>query len=213
MRYHWLCQRRLFVGSGIVEASCKTVVGQRLKQSGMHLTVNGAHAIIVLRCKEASSSWETVCNTPHTQTHRLTSTSPKMILPTYKTAGPPRRCCAATEPGPAAPEPAAATTASWRTRHKSEPHRLRLQADLASQLARPQDPPRSRRAVMAPTRDPPICILLIVGSSHGGAGPNGKSARAAHFSRKLHDDAARHSQQEDRAIAINKPSAAVPRPS
>jgi len=68
MRYHWFRQCGLFVGSGVVEASCKTVVGQRLKQSGMHWTVNGADAIIALRCRQASSTWEAICNTPHTQT-------------------------------------------------------------------------------------------------------------------------------------------------
>jgi len=68
MRYHWFRQCGLFVGSGVVEASCKTVIGQRLKQSGMHWTINGADAIIALRCREASSQWEAICNTPHTQT-------------------------------------------------------------------------------------------------------------------------------------------------
>ena len=68
MRYHWFRQCGLFTGSGVVEASCKTIVGQRLKQSGMHWTVNGADAIIALRCREASSTWEAICNTPHTQT-------------------------------------------------------------------------------------------------------------------------------------------------
>jgi hypothetical protein len=68
MRYHWFRSRGLFVGSGVVEASCKTIVAQRLKQAGMHWTVNGADAIIALRCGEASSTWETVCNTQHTQT-------------------------------------------------------------------------------------------------------------------------------------------------
>jgi hypothetical protein len=68
MRYHWFRQCGLFVGSGVVEASCKTIVGQRLKQSGMHWTVNGADAIIALRCHDASRTWETVCNTQHTQT-------------------------------------------------------------------------------------------------------------------------------------------------
>ena len=46
MRYHWFRQCGLFVGSGVVEASCKTIVSQRLKQSGMHWTVNGADSII-----------------------------------------------------------------------------------------------------------------------------------------------------------------------
>ena len=35
MRYHWFRSRGLFVGSGVVEASCKTIVGQRL-QAGRH---------------------------------------------------------------------------------------------------------------------------------------------------------------------------------
>ena len=68
MRYHWFRQCGLFVGSGVVEASCKTIIGQRLKQSGMHWTVSGADAIAALRCREASSTWEAVCNMPRTQT-------------------------------------------------------------------------------------------------------------------------------------------------
>jgi hypothetical protein len=39
MRYHWFRQCGLFVGSGVVEAGCKAVIGQRLKQSGMHWTI------------------------------------------------------------------------------------------------------------------------------------------------------------------------------
>ena len=34
----------------------------------MHWTAAGADAIIALRCREASSHWEAVCNTPDTQT-------------------------------------------------------------------------------------------------------------------------------------------------
>jgi hypothetical protein len=68
MRYHWFRQCGLFVGSGVVEAGCKSVIGQRLKQSGMHWTAAGADAIIALRCREASSTWEAICNMPPTQT-------------------------------------------------------------------------------------------------------------------------------------------------
>ena len=39
-----------FIGSGIVEAGCKHVVGQRLKQSGMFWTEAGAAAVLNLRC-------------------------------------------------------------------------------------------------------------------------------------------------------------------
>jgi hypothetical protein len=68
MRYHWFRSRGLFVGSGVVEAGCKSVIGQRLKQSGIHWTVNGADPIITLRCAEASSQWEAICNHRHNQT-------------------------------------------------------------------------------------------------------------------------------------------------
>jgi hypothetical protein len=58
----------MHLGSGVVEASCKTVISQRLEQSGMHWTVAGADSIIALRCKEASSTWEAIRSNPDTQT-------------------------------------------------------------------------------------------------------------------------------------------------
>jgi hypothetical protein len=36
MRYRWFRSRGLFTGSGVVEAGCKSIVGQLLKQAGMH---------------------------------------------------------------------------------------------------------------------------------------------------------------------------------
>jgi hypothetical protein len=68
MRYRWFRSRGLFTGSGVVEAGCKAVIGQRLKQSGMHWTVAGADSIITLRCAEASSQWEAICSNRHNQT-------------------------------------------------------------------------------------------------------------------------------------------------
>jgi len=47
--YHWFRQCGLLVGSGVVEASCKTIIGQRLKRSGMHETIAGADGIATLR--------------------------------------------------------------------------------------------------------------------------------------------------------------------
>jgi hypothetical protein len=58
MRYATFRQKGLFVGSGVLEAGCRTVVGQRLKQSGMHWTVKGANSIIALRCNILSNRWE-----------------------------------------------------------------------------------------------------------------------------------------------------------
>jgi hypothetical protein len=50
MRYPKFRKQNLFVGSGVVEAGCKTVIGSRLKRSGMFWTVRGANAVIALRC-------------------------------------------------------------------------------------------------------------------------------------------------------------------
>jgi hypothetical protein len=58
MRYARFREQGLFVGSGVVEAACRTIIGQRLKQSGMHWTVDGANAIIALRCCQLSGRWE-----------------------------------------------------------------------------------------------------------------------------------------------------------
>ena len=68
MRYHWFRQCGLFVGSGVVEASCKSVIGQRLKQSGMHWTAAGADAITTLRCQQASRSEDRICYASRNQT-------------------------------------------------------------------------------------------------------------------------------------------------
>jgi len=40
-----------FIGSGVIEAGCKTVVGRRLKQSGMFWSETGAENILSLRCQ------------------------------------------------------------------------------------------------------------------------------------------------------------------
>jgi hypothetical protein len=58
MRYPKFRRQHLFVGSGVIEAGCKTVVGSRLKQSGMFWTVRGANAIIALRCCHLNGRFE-----------------------------------------------------------------------------------------------------------------------------------------------------------
>jgi hypothetical protein len=47
----------IFVGSGVIEAGCKNVIGKRLKQSGMHWSVRGANSIAALRCKILSKEF------------------------------------------------------------------------------------------------------------------------------------------------------------
>jgi hypothetical protein len=57
MRYAQFRAQKLFVGSGVVEAGCKTVIGRRLKMSGMFWTVRGANSIIALRCNRISGKF------------------------------------------------------------------------------------------------------------------------------------------------------------
>ena len=58
MRYAEFRRQGLFVGSAVIEAGCKPIVGQRLKRSGMRWSLRGANAIIALRCVQLSGRWE-----------------------------------------------------------------------------------------------------------------------------------------------------------
>ena len=58
MRYPKFRRQHLFVGSGVIEAGCKTVIGSRLEQSGMFWTVRGANAILALRCSHLNDRFE-----------------------------------------------------------------------------------------------------------------------------------------------------------
>ncbi len=58
MRYADFRLQRLFVGSGVVQAGCRTVIGQRLKHSGMFWSLRGANAIIASRCCQFSRRFE-----------------------------------------------------------------------------------------------------------------------------------------------------------
>ena len=58
MRYPQFRKQHLFVGSGVIEAGCKSVIGARLKQSGMFWTVDGANSILALRCCHLNGRFE-----------------------------------------------------------------------------------------------------------------------------------------------------------
>jgi hypothetical protein len=66
MRYPEFRKQGFFVGSGVVEAACKTIMG-RLKQSGMSWTVRGANTIIALRCCYVSGKFEDYWETRRAQ--------------------------------------------------------------------------------------------------------------------------------------------------
>jgi hypothetical protein len=58
MDYPRFRKLHLFVGSGVIEAGCKTVIGHRFKQSGMLWTVKGANAVLALRCSHLNGRFE-----------------------------------------------------------------------------------------------------------------------------------------------------------
>jgi hypothetical protein len=58
MRYGEFRRQGLFVGSGVIEAGCKTLIGKRFKNSGMFWSRRGANAIIAARCCLYSGRFE-----------------------------------------------------------------------------------------------------------------------------------------------------------
>ena len=58
MRYPKFHAQGLCTSTGVLEAGCKVAIGTRLKRAGMHWTVDGANAIIALRCSKLSGRFE-----------------------------------------------------------------------------------------------------------------------------------------------------------
>jgi hypothetical protein len=54
MQYGTFRAAGYFIGSGVIEAGCKTVIGGRCKQSGMFWSKSGAEHILALRCIHSS---------------------------------------------------------------------------------------------------------------------------------------------------------------
>lgn len=58
MRYGEFRRQGFFVGSGVIEAGCKTLIGKRFKNSGMFWSRTGANAIVAARCCLYSGRFE-----------------------------------------------------------------------------------------------------------------------------------------------------------
>jgi hypothetical protein len=54
MQYGTFRRNGFFIGSGVIEAGCKTVIGARCKQSGMFWGQPGARDVLALRCIHSS---------------------------------------------------------------------------------------------------------------------------------------------------------------
>ena len=66
MQYGTFGKKGYFIGSGVVEAGCKTVIGARCKQSGMFWSEPGAQNILALRCidrsRQSDAFWKSRVN-------------------------------------------------------------------------------------------------------------------------------------------------------
>lgn len=62
MMYATLRKEGYFIGSGVVEAGCKAVVGKRTKQSGMFWRIYGAQNILNIRCSILSNTYDNYWN-------------------------------------------------------------------------------------------------------------------------------------------------------
>ena len=58
MRYPKFRRQHLFVGSGVIEVGCKTVIASRFKRSEMFWSLRGANSIPALRCSYLNARFE-----------------------------------------------------------------------------------------------------------------------------------------------------------
>jgi len=58
MNYFELREKKLPIGSGVVEAACKNLIGARMKKSGMRWTIDGGQTVLTLRSMILSNRWE-----------------------------------------------------------------------------------------------------------------------------------------------------------
>lgn len=80
MRYAELKAQNLPIGSGVVEAACKTLVTQRMKRSGMRWCNDGGQAILTLRAAAQSDrfdrTWDLIA-----ETYRVAVSLPAKVIP------------------------------------------------------------------------------------------------------------------------------------
>ncbi len=58
MNYYELRKKKLPIGSGVVEAACKNLIGARMKKSGMRWTIDGGQTVLTLRSLILSNRWD-----------------------------------------------------------------------------------------------------------------------------------------------------------
>ncbi len=92
MRYMELQSKGFMSGSGVVEAACKTLVTQRLKQSGMRWSVSGAQANFTPRGWDQSDrfddAWALIAATFEVEVTVLAKTSGRRVVLSSASARP-----------------------------------------------------------------------------------------------------------------------------
>ena len=79
MRYASLRAQHLPIGSGVVEAACKTLVSQRVKRSGMRWRTAGGQAILTLRALCQSERFERAWSLLG-ETYKRSVTLPRKVI-------------------------------------------------------------------------------------------------------------------------------------
>jgi hypothetical protein len=71
MNYGAFTANGIFVGSGVIEAGCKVIVGNRMKNAGMHWSKDHAEKMIALRCAIRNNDFLDTYLNNHTLTENL----------------------------------------------------------------------------------------------------------------------------------------------
>lgn len=71
MRYHFFVDKGWPIGSGVVEAACKSIVKQRMCRSGQRWTVMGGQHILSLRSYVKSNRWDYFYKTFQDINHKM----------------------------------------------------------------------------------------------------------------------------------------------
>jgi len=80
MDYARLRAQNLPIGSGVVEATCKTLVTQRMKRSGQRWTIDGGEAILNFRALAQSDRFDAAWQRVSAEYRRDVS-SPENAIP------------------------------------------------------------------------------------------------------------------------------------
>ncbi len=88
MHYPQRLRDGLPIASGVIEAACKTLVTQRLKQSGMAWSIPGGQAILTLRSLIQSDRWQPAWDLLRTNFRKsVTVCNPQIALPAAERHG------------------------------------------------------------------------------------------------------------------------------